>query len=230
MATYFLTVEDMIEHIRGALERWRGCHDDPETWADEWVCGEPMYYYRELDGHIGNGYFEFDWKGAAIRRMAMNSLTEYCRCPKCSWLVSDYDQLCGCDDEDEPWDNWERLHEDDVGDLAMYLEDVMVEPSEAEIMDALVLDGFPIYREALAPYIDGILDEIQEALDKIDYASDPGDRLAAAIAAAHISHVHGNILDDYGTGDVDFATVADIAENGLSDYFTSDEVKGFLLS
>lgn len=222
------SIYDFVGAVRESLIYWYMIHTDAETWAEQWTVGEDATWaYKETKGNISNNYFSFDWKESALKQWAKDNMGYFLKCPECGIILED----CYCEEcEDENGDalEMETLEESDFDYFMDYTIDCEIEPTEEQLIKALVNDGFMIYRQCWVDYIASIEDEILECLQKIDSSENNQDFFFSIMWAMKILHLNGNITEDYGDMiGLDYKMVCSIREDGIKEYFTSEEVEEF---
>ena len=229
------TIEEFVSAVSDTLTYWLMCHTDPETWADQWCAGEPAWMFEQSSGELSNDYFHFDWKRAAYEVLASQLYAE--RCSACGAIMVDYEGVwCEClaDYEDDPDEFGEEPTTETVDDseLVEWLEEVGYPLSEWAIEQALEEKGFAAYSEALAGYISGHVEEMEEAVKRLDDAIAADDRwnmLTLAREATRIYHVNGEVMEDYGENiGLDFSLVDSVRNDGFAEVFGREEVREFL--
>jgi len=76
--------------------------------------------------------------------------------------------------------------------------------------------------------IRGLLDDVRSTMDDIRYAQTPEEMLAAALAANHLAHVHGEIAGDYGKNNGLPRRIINRISNGADAYFSQEYLDEFL--
>lgn len=221
------SIENYCEAVRATLQYWLDIHTDPEMWAEEWsLGGDYVVAFRDFGEELSNDYFTFDWGRAARRRAAIRATGDFVRCPACGVIetadsVGDICECCGA--EVEEWD--------DVPERAMldYFEDMEIEPSESDIEESLVQDGFNAYREGIADTTGPVEEDIKETLSRLE-SDDPHTRLVAVLYGTRLWHVNGEVIRDYAymVTDLEDWQVESVRDNGLEEFFDADDLKEFL--
>ena len=222
------SIDLFVGAVRESLVYWYMMHTDPETWAEQWTMGEDAAWaYKEMNGEITNNYFTFDWKGSALKYWVEDNMHFFYRCPGCGYILEEL--YCEeCQDENGDALEMNTLEDQDLDDLISWFGDLEIEPTPWQLERALVNDGFAIYRQCLEQYTTSIEDEILECLQKIDGSKNNQDLLLNIMWAMKILHVNGNITEDYGDRiGLDYNMVCAIREDGIKEYFNSDEVIEF---
>ena len=223
-------IENYCNAVETTLQYWLDIHTDPDMWFDEWINWDDVgMAFDDMQGTISNGYFSFDWREAAYRRLAEEEKDDWLVCPHCGAYVY-YDtynyeecECCGLIVEE-----WAEVTDTDA--LGEHLQEGMFAVTDSAIRKAAVVDGFEAYREAITPVTGEIEDEIHETLDILRNATDNQARLVAILAGTRQWHANGNIMEDYScmVSDLEDGDICDIRDNGLESVFTMDDLREFL--
>ena len=229
------TIEEFVSAVSDTLTYWLLCHTDAETWADQWSAGEAAWMFQQTNGEISNDYFHFDWKCAAYEILAAQLYAE--QCSACGAIMVDYEETwCDClaDYEDDPdyFGEEPTTETVDDDDLVNWLEEAGYPLSEWAIEQALEEKGFAAYSEALAGYISGYVEEMEEAVKRLDDAIVSDNRwnmLTLAREATRIYHVNGEVMEDYGEYiGLEFSLVDSVRNDGFAEVFGREAVREFL--
>jgi len=226
MPTKTITIEEYVEGVKAALQYWLDIHTNAEEWAKQWTMDDAEYYFKECPV-LENDYFSFDWKDAVLKQWCKENLNLFVICSNCGCIFEDgfEDEEC-CDEsdfiecEEEDLYNWM----DELGADGLQFPEYM-------LLDALIEQGFPIYREALEPITAGVEEEIAEVLEAIEAAPTNQDRLLAVMWGTRVYHVNGNIMSDYGEQvnyNLDYQMINNIRNNGLESVFSKEEIQEYI--
>lgn len=231
------SIENLITAIKNSLQLWLDIHTDPEAWAQEWNIDDDWHCLLENQPIIKNNYFEFDLKDAVVSEWCKDYAlrqTDVYRCKFCgSYWDSGFEE-CDCQGQEYNEDDYELVTEDNIEDYIEWSKEIEISPdyiSESIIEDAMINQGFAIYQEALSSTIQGVVEDVQQALKQFEDAETNEDLLFAALNASSILHVNGNILQDYGenTG-LQYETVCLYRDNGITALFDKEDIESFINS
>lgn len=215
-----VAVVDVPSLISGVLETlrfWRDAHTHPETWAKNWLVDDDINLdYIELS----NQYFfvDMDRFKLELAKLATADLPPF-YCCECGG-EGDEPECCG-----EPCSS--QAPEDYVGCM-----DFSTIPY-AHILEVMKEYAFPIYEAGVSPVIEGVLEEVEYYITKIEGAEDNYDRLSAAIEALSLAHTNGDIFGDYlgrGMYNIEWSDILGMRERGIISFFSPEEVKEYLSS
>lgn len=225
-------LEDFVLDVTKVMQYWLDCHTDRETWAEVWLLGEDASWAaKEYRGKINNQYFEFDWRRAALKIWCERNTTGFYVCGN---YRSINENGMYCENEDECADADDEVVT--AEELMEFMEDIYYGDeiyfllSDSDWVNALVNEGFDVYRKAFERYTCVIEEEVSDVLLALERASD-GNELAAALTwALHVAHVHGEIIKDYEgetpgivTSDL-YSKLCDVQQYGLSEVFDQSEI------
>jgi hypothetical protein len=134
---------------------------------------------------------------------------------------------CADTDDDRPVTTEELM---EFMEDIYYGEDTLDFLSDNDWEDALVDEGFDVYREALEPYTSGIEEEVSDVLLALESATDSNELAVALTWALHVAHVHGEIIRDYEDETPGVITsglyskLCDVQQYGLSEVFDQSEI------
>lgn len=215
------TVEQYVDAVESTLQYWLDSHTKADKWAEGWLIdGEAEYTFKQLS-KLENNYFSFDWRKSAMTQLARNTRYMYNRCKNCGMLNDGYD-CC---------ENPKLGGHPSIGELAEWLIEVDVIPSERELMESLIKDGFKVYKSALKDIIAPVVSEVKDVLKSIRTAKTNEDKLQAVLWGTRVYHVHGNIMSDYGSlaqYEVEYGDIDNIRNNGLESVFSREEISEYL--
>lgn len=221
------TPDDLILAIRNTLEYWLMLHTDAETWTNQWTQDEDDYIIRDLMNRgVSNSYFSFDVKQETINLYVQDNLYLFYQCPECGMICESGYEECECPDMD--YDTWEHP---DFDTLYEWISDIEIGEDYLTryVIQALENKGFETYRDAISCYTCTIEEECQTAIDNIDNAETNEDKLAAAMNAAGIYHVNGEIMRDYGeTIGLDYDQLCTLRSDGLKALFDRETILEWL--
>lgn len=199
------TLQDFFKDVVLSLKRWESLHFDKTSWAAEWIGGEsPESFLNSLigdsDGVIKNTYFEFDLLEATSARL----VGSFVECDNCGFIYEKQWEHCECeiydDDGEEVKDAEHTFSETSTDALRDHLRETGVTSCTEEIIYAMENEGYDTYYEALGSRINVVKDRIDRFIDNLENAEDHDDIITYCLAACHLTHLHGNILEDYGSG------------------------------
>lgn len=219
------TIEEYIEAVENALQYWLDIHTVAEKWAESWIMDEDVNYTFKECPVIENNYFKFDWRKAALTKMAESEKHLFNVCLNCGVINENRFENC-CE---EP----ETGEEPSTDELAYWLEELEVQPSERALLESLEDEGFKAYTEALSVIISPFVEEVADVLGAIRSAETPEDTLQAVLWGTRVYHVHGNIMTDYSEKinyniELDYKLIDSIRNNGLESVFSREEISAYL--
>lgn len=221
MSDYVLveTVGDFVQGVINTLKYWRNIHTEPNAWLNAWVPDMRSTVNLNEVG-FSNSYFDYDTAQliediAEIVAME-NKLFYCCECG------SEYEEDGECEDCGELLFQYDTEYFVEVMDITSIDTDIFTSVAINKV--------FPVYQEAIAPFICDVLENINYLINKIESAENNFDKLAAVIEALGIAHCNGEIFEDYimYTMDMEFSDILNIRENGITSFFESDDVKAFM--
>jgi hypothetical protein len=78
-----MNIHEFFQATINALVRWHNVHYDRNSWMDKWVGVKDIEkYFETCEGTLSNGFFYFNWREAALRRMVDGTGTDYKTLPK----------------------------------------------------------------------------------------------------------------------------------------------------
>ncbi len=212
MYTYLEDSNDIgqvIEAIFDSLRLWRAEHYDVAMWVQSWT-----EIYEQLPDTIGNDYFSFDLREAALRAYVSQF----------DWYLHPEEGLVE-EPEDDEGNELEEVDPFEYGIEGMFYGWDIPQEYYQEAM----AEAFEAYAAGVHPYTDGIKDEIDIIVKRYEESDEPQDDMLAALVALAIYHTSGNIIEDYGDSvGLDFSLAYDIRENGFVETFGEDEVAEFM--
>lgn len=226
------TIDDLIQAVTNTFQYWLDSHTKSKTWAEGWIIDDLQFTFTQCNGKLENNYFTFDWKEAALKRWCKAYKDWFVVCSHCEAIFEDgYEEECCEKPNYKPVSGirlygWESEIYYDAGDY------FSLENFEDYAMEALVKDGFKVYKEALEGWIAEPVENVKHTLKMIKKAKTGADKLAAIAWAAHVRHVNGNVLSDY-SGEVldEYITseqLLDLAAGGLNTFFSDEEIAKWL--
>jgi hypothetical protein len=115
-----------------------------------------------------------------------------------------------------------------LGEVFYDVKDLPSDLHDQDLFEALRDEGFKVYRKALANLTDPIGREIKAALNQIDQANTPEEKLTAALWASHIQHVHGGIMQDWGERiGFDWGDFERVQQEGIASVFGEETIQEF---
>ena len=95
-------------------------------------------------------------------------------------------------------------------------------------MESLEVYGFREYRNGVKDVVAPVISEIKDVLKSIRKAKTNEDKLEAVLWGTRVYHVHGNVMQDYGMGEISYNLVDSIRDNGLNSVFSREEIEEYL--
>lgn len=228
---YANELEDFVCDVVAVMQYWLDAHTDPDTWAAMWLCDEdPSTVAKNYNGQISNNYFHFDWREAALETWCERSTTDFYKCGNCgcineNGMYCDYEDECADADDEEV--SAKELA-DWIGDI--YGDDIYELLSDWDWENALIKEGFEVYRDALYSLTCTIEEEVSDVLAALNGATSADELLLALTWALHTAHVHGNIIEDWADQapgietDSLYRTLCNVQQDGLLSTFEQSDI------
>lgn len=234
----YVEVEDIASYckaVRATLKYWLDLHTDAEAWAWDWFRissydGLRTALEAARDTTTGQiiaknraiGWFE-DIEPLILHTYAYTVPDCFEQCTTCGEIADNGSLHCSCCDDSEVPDS---------AALLAWMEDMNVSLKSVpyRVLAATILGPvFEGYRRAVVFLTEGIEDEVQDGLQKIDEAANVEEYLAAITWAAHVHHACGNLVKDYGAiCGLTFDLFDDVQQNGLIPTFGDDDFDEFI--
>lgn len=214
-----LTLSEYIDATRDTLQYWLDIHTNAEKWAAEWNIDDDWQYTLKSCPKIENLYFEFDLKAACAKQYAKQYRNTFRVCSKCGDMLEDQYSCENCGSE--------RTRKAKIGELTDWLLDIEAVYPDSIIEDAMIKQGFKVYRVAIKDVIAPVIEEVKHCLKQ--FRGTPDQWLQAATWANHICHVNGNIVRDYGDRcGLDYDLVNRVSQESLAAVFGQDAIDEYL--
>lgn len=209
-----MTLPEYIDAVKDTLKYWLDIHTKAESWARMWNIDEDWQYTLSAHPKIENQYFSFNLLEACAYELAKDTLGDYSKCRKCGWI---YERGYDCDNCEK-----ECTGTPTIAELCEWLKDIGAECfTDEQIENAMIKQGFKVYREALKDIIAPVVQEVKDCLKQFKR-----DELAGVVWANHLMHVHGSILKDYGDYcRLDYDFVCRVSQEGLQAVFGEEAIK-----
>jgi hypothetical protein len=223
------SVDELVQATHATVKYWLDIHTDRDAWARNMTLDEGCKYAFEMNPTMSNNYWSWSWKDAALEIWCQNNNGLFRECAECH-VMYEYGckNCCNRDDDDdnvpssEALQAWLSDNEDDEIIACMI--------DEYTLEEALLTKGFVSFRDTMYTITCVIEDNCRTLLDRIENAETPDDQLVAVLAAFHLEHHTGNVLEDYGSQHgIDYEDVKRVCEEGLNVLFDSERITSFLL-
>lgn len=216
-----VTVSEFFQGVLNTLRYWRDVHTQADTWAAQWLMdGENMVNMDEV--RFASGCYEIPLdvikKGIVEIQMERDRVSPF------------YCFECGGEGEDRTCDECGAECSEQDAEFFLEITDFSSIPAFI-VTKALEVYGFRFAEDALQYLIGGVLEDVNNYIEKLEKAETAYDKLAAMIQALSLAHTSGDIFEDYlhyGMYSMDWDDILNIRENGLISHFTAEEVKEFL--
>ncbi len=197
--------------VKQTMQHWLNIHTNARQWAEAWsLDGDWLYTYKESPV-ISNNYFTFDLRAHVTRQIAKRTQSFYFKC-KCGiiWGNGDYCDQCQNAKEKKV----------SINELAEWLSECEIQPDAQDIENAMIQEGFKVYRAALKDTTHSIESELKDCLKQLQRAKSLEQKIQALTWANHIAHVNGMVIRDYGEQfGLDYKFVERVSQEGIGNVF-----------
>lgn len=213
-------VASLYKGVLNTLRGWRDVHTYAPIWAAQWAADYDNINVDEMT--VGCSHYKIDKDVIKLALVKLQMERDN--------VASFYCPECGAEgDENVCEECGEQAYAQDA-DFFVDITDFSAIPAH-DFVKVLETDGFPIAERGLRYVIDGVLEEVEYYIEKMENSTNTFDMVAAMIEALGLAHTSGDIFEDYinyGMYGIDFDDILNIRENGLIAYFTPEDVKEFL--